>query len=182
MNFGPLEFAHHLRRKERRGREPATVQAARAAAAPELAEENILSIISGPHELVRVAAGSHDAVHVVEAVAMPPAETTTNVAIRVRVAGRPHPLVLVLSSHHAVDWQIDLDPGAVVEAVLLAGAGETSVRGAGEVPVASIGGFYAFRRDSLEFRHLEAEVMRCTRRRIGSFQSHCSASHFNIDS
>ena len=43
-------------------------------------------------------------------------------------------------------------------AVLMSGYGESTVAGAGAALVTSIGGFYAFKRGSAEFRHLEDEV------------------------
>jgi len=182
MSFGPLEFAVYLRRKDARSRESAAVKAARAAAAAEpLTGENILSVISGPSGLLRVADRSLEAVRVFEAVAAPPADTGAVSAISVRVTAGTRPLVLVLSSHHAVAWRIDLDAGAALEAVFLAGASESTVSGAGNVLVTSIGGFYAFRPGSLEFRHLEDEVARCTRRGIASYQSQTSATRFEVE-
>jgi hypothetical protein len=182
MSFGPLEFAAYLRRKGARSREPAAVKAARAAAAAEpLTGENILTVISGPGELLPVAGGVLEAARVFEAVAMPPANAAVLSTMRVRVKAGIPPLVLVLSSHHSVDWRIELDPGARLEAVLLAGAGESTVDGAGDAPLASIGGFYAFKPGSLEFRHLEDEVARCTRRAIGSFDCQTSATQFDVD-
>jgi hypothetical protein len=143
--------------------------------------ENILSLISGPAELVPVADLSLEAVRVFEAMAAPPADLGAVSSIPVRVKSGTRPLVLVLSSHHAVDWRTTLDAGTVLVAVMLAGAGESTVSGAGNVLVTSIGGFYAFRPGSLEFRHLEDEVARCTRRGIASFQSHTSATRFEVE-
>jgi len=65
--------------------------------------------------------------------------------------------------------------------VFLAGASDSTVSGAGNVLVTSIGGFYAFRPGSLEFRHLEDEVARCTRRVIASYQSQTSATRFEVE-
>jgi hypothetical protein len=64
--------------------------------------------------------------------------------------------------------------------VLLSGYGESNVQGAGDAVVASIGGFYAFKHGSAEFRHLESEVTRCTGRRIGTFQSVYAGRSFVI--
>jgi len=100
--------------------------------------------------------------------------------VRVRVRRGGQPLVLVLSSHQDVLWRIELQRGARLEAVLLAGAGKSMVRGTRVAPVASIGGFYAFRRGSIEFRHLEDEVMRCTRRGIRDFQGMSAADLFEV--
>ena len=63
----------------------------------------------------------------------------------------------------------------------MAGAGESTVSGADGTLKTSIGGFYAFRPGSLEFRHLEHEVARCTRRGIASFHSQTSAGVFVVD-
>jgi len=54
MNFGPLEFAAHLRRKDARSTEPATVRAARAAASTPPPIESRLTIISASSELLPV--------------------------------------------------------------------------------------------------------------------------------
>jgi hypothetical protein len=54
MNFGPLEFAAHLRRRDLKNAEPATVRAARAAAPASLPIESRLTIVSASSELVPV--------------------------------------------------------------------------------------------------------------------------------
>jgi hypothetical protein len=179
MTFGPLEFAAYLRRRDVRTGESATVRAARESSATPLAEENILRIISGPPELRRMAAGVLDAVHVFEAVAAPSAAVEV-APVRVRVSRGSRPLVLVLSSHHAVDWRLEVERGALVEAVMLAGARESTVRGAGDFLVTAIGGCYAFRPGSPGFRHLEEEVLRCTRPAVGSFRSESSPGDFTV--
>ena len=46
--------------------------------------------------------------------------------------------------------------------------------------VTSIGGFYAFKRGSAEFKHLEKEVRRCTGRGIDRFQSEYAGHRFVI--
>ncbi len=43
-----------------------------------------------------------------------------------------------------------------------------------------IGGFYAFKRGSVEFRHLETEVLRCTGRTIENFRSVYAGARFDI--
>ena len=171
MNFGPLEFVAYLRHKESRGREPATVKAARAATPAPAPEQNRLSVVSGPRELPRNARGVvPDSVAVFEAMAGPGTDMAANPAVKVRVISAAGPLVLVLSSHQPARWELELAPRAMLVAVLLAGRGESMVVGAGAVPVISIGGFYAFRRGSQEFRHLENEVLRATGCTIHSFQ------------
>jgi hypothetical protein len=46
--------------------------------------------------------------------------------------------------------------------------------------VSSIGGFYAFRHGSAEFKHLETEVRRCTGRNIERFQSAYAGHSFVV--
>jgi hypothetical protein len=89
-------------------------------------------------------------------------------------------VVLVLSSHQTVEWEITLAAGAELTAVLLSGYGESTVVGAGNALVSSIGGFYAFKRGSAEYLHLEQEVLRCTGRTIERFQSMYAGYEFEI--
>lgn len=171
MNFGPLEFVAYLRHKEARRREPAAVEAARAAAPVPLPEHNRLTVVSGPRQMRHSARGAAlDTVAVFEAIAGPLADAGAGQTVRVRMTSAAGPLVLVLSSHQAVRWSLEPAPRVMLVAVLLAGRGESTVEGAGAVPVISIGGFYAFRRGSQEFRHLENEVLRATGCTIHGFQ------------
>ena len=50
------------------------------------------------------------------------------------------------------------------------GGNHSTVAGVEDVPVISIGGFYAFRAGSEEFRHLENEVLRATGCGIHGFE------------
>jgi len=181
MNYGPLEFGAYVARRSANQNDSAVVKAARDAA-PDMRPANRLTIVSGSNSLTRVTrAAQVDAISVYEAVAIhsprisPPRGP---VAVLVRASSRP--VVLVLSSHQAVHWQLSLEPGATLCAVLLSGYGNSKVDGAGVAPVASIGGFYAFKHGSAEFKHLESEVMRCTGRRIGTFQSVYAGKSFLI--
>ncbi len=182
MNFGPLEFAAYLRRKELKATESAAVQAARAAAPEGRAEDNHLTIVSGVPTLSPVElAATAESVSVYEAVAVGTAGTrAVPESVRVAVQVTQRPLVLVLSSHQAVHWQLTLAPDVDLRAALLAGGGDSRVSGAGLVPISSIGGFYAFKRGSEEFQHLEREVLRCIGRKIGSFQSAYATQSFDI--
>jgi hypothetical protein len=169
MNYGPLEFGAYLQRRETGQDESAEVRAARAAAAEARPEDNGLSIVSGPSELRPLARDAKvEAVSVYEAIVdRAPGHRASPVRVRVQRAWRP--IVLVLSSHQPVCWQIEPAEGVDLRAVLLAGSGESRLAGAPQVPVTSIGGFYAFKSGSLEFRHLEREVRRFTG---------CSIEHF----
>jgi hypothetical protein len=181
MNYGPLEFAAYLRRKGTKKSESATVRAARAAA-PVVRPANHLAIISGFSRLTRLSrAAQVEAVSVYEAVAMrAPCEPRVTGPVHVCVRPTLRPVVLVLSAHQTVQWVIDLVPGASLAAVLLSGYGESTVAGAGAAVIESIGGFYAFKRGSAEFRHLEQEVLRCTGRNIDNFQSVYAGKAFEI--
>src|SRR3954470_3748497 len=179
MNFGPLEFGAYLGRQESHAKDSAEVRAARAAAPRSDAAGMRLAILTGPDALIPLARLSRqDAFSVYEAIIDRAPGRGDPVRVRVQPAWRP--LVLVLSSHQGVQWQIDAGPGADVRAILLAGSGESLVSGAPGIPVSSIGGFYAFKRGSLEFRHLEREVLRCTGCTIEHFHRTYADGHFEV--
>lgn len=181
MNYGPLEFAKYLTRTEG-SEDSAAPKAARAAASLAPNQANRLSVISGRTSIAHIGRASQvNTVSVREAVAMrvpsgPRARGPVNVLIR----STSRPVVLVLSAHQAVHWAISIADGAVLTAVLLSGYGEATVSGAGGALVTRIGGFCAFRRGSPEFKLLESEVMRCTGRHIGTFQSVYAGKSFEI--
>ena len=181
MNYGPLEFAALLARRNSTQNDSAAVRAARDAA-PDTRPANRLTIVSGITALTRMARAAHvEAVSVYEAVAIHSPRIPRPlgpVLVLVRASSRP--VVLVLSSHQAVQWELAVEPGVRLRAVLLSGYGESKVHGAGDAVVASIGGFYAFKRGSAEFKHLESEVSRCTGGRIGTFQSVYAGKSFVI--
>ncbi len=181
MNYGPLEFAEYLARRGSGQNDSAAVKAARDAA-PATRPANGLTIVSGITSLTRLArAAQVEAVSVYEAVAVhSPRIPRPRGPVSVLVRATSRPIVLVLSSHQTVQWEIALEPGVSLRAVLLSGYGESRVSGAGDALVASIGGFYAFKHGSVEFKHLEAEVMRCTGRHIGTFQSVYAGKSFEI--
>jgi hypothetical protein len=181
MNYGPLEFAEYLARRGNSRNDSAAVRAARDAA-PAAEPANRLTIVSGVTSLTRLArAAQIEAVSVYEAVAVhSPRIPRPRGPVTVLVRAGPRPVVLVLSSHQAVQWELTLAPGAALRAVLLSGYGESSVTGAGDALVTSIGGFYAFKYGSPEFKHLESEVMRCTGRHISTFQSVYAGKSFEI--
>lgn len=182
MNYGPLEFAAYLNRKGAGKKESAAVKAARAAAPKPRPEKNQLTIVAGSGILPRLARTAQvDAVSVYEAVAMrAPCAPRSYGPVKVLVRGALRSVVLVLSSHQTVEWELTLSPGATLAAVLISGYGESTVAGAGNALVSSIGGFYAFKRGSAEFKHLEQEVMRCTGRGIENFQSVYAGNTFEV--
>jgi hypothetical protein len=181
MNYGPLEFADYLRRNEPPP-DSAMVRAAHAAKPQPTTPENMLRIRAGAGNLPgRARSARIEAVSVYEAVAVnPPSEPLGPGVVHVLVRAARQPVVLVLSSHQSVEWRIAREPGAMLAALLISGFGNSTVVGAEPAPVHRIGGFYAFRRGSAEFRHLETEVLRCTGRSIDSFQSVYAGSSFDI--
>jgi hypothetical protein len=181
-----MEFAAYLKRKAGTRGESAAVKAAREAAPKssprDRPENNRLTVISGGPLMPRAArAAQVEAVCVYEAVAVrAPRTPEAGEPVSVVVRSTPRPVVLVLSSHQTVRWEIALAPDATLSAVLLSGYGESTVAGAGNAMVTSIGGFYAFKRGSAEFKHLEKEVRRCTGRNIEGFQSEYAGHSFVI--
>jgi hypothetical protein len=180
-----MEFAAYLKRRDSARGESAAVKAAREAAprnSPKDRESNRLTVISGGPVRSRVAGDAQvEAVSVYEAVAVrAPYAPGPAEPVRVVVRASQRPVVLVLSSHQTVQWEIALERGARLSAVLLSGYGESTVSGAGDVMITSIGGFYAFKRGSAEFKHLEKEVRRCTGRDIEGFHSEYAGHRFVI--
>ena len=96
MNFGPLEFAAHLRRKVSPESESPEVEAARASVIAPRPDTNRLTIISGPRTLRR--AMREESVRVFEAIATG-AVVLPRVGkpVRVSVTEVGAPAVLVLS-------------------------------------------------------------------------------------
>lgn len=179
MNFGPLEFGAYLRRHDTREEDSAEVRAAREAAPRPDPASNRLAVLSGPDELTPLLRDAQvEAVSVYEAIIDRGPGRGDPVRVRVQPAWRP--VVLVLSSHQAVQWQIDAAPGADLRAVLVAGSGESRVSGTQDIPVSSIGGFYAFKQGSQQFRHLEQEVLRCTGCAIEHFFGMYAEDHFDV--
>lgn len=91
------------------------------------------------------------------------------VAVRVRAGGVP--LVLVLSSYEAVSWDLKLDPGARLLAVLVSGYEASEVQGAGSARVARMGDVYAYKMSQPEFAKLNNAVTTWTGgKALASFQ------------
>lgn len=178
MNYGPLEFGAYLRRMESREEDSAEVRAGRDAAPRLETGTNRLAVLSGPRQLTPLERDARvNAVSVYEAIVDRAPGRGDPVRVRVQPAWRP--VVLVLSSHHPVQWQVEAAPDADLRAVLLAGSGESRVSGA-DVLVSAIGGFYAFKSGSLEYRHLEREVLRCTGCAIEHFYRSYAEEQFDV--
>src|SRR5678815_1921976 len=95
MNYGPIEFAAYLRRRQSRAGESAAVKAARDAAPVPPLERNRLSVVSGAQELTRSARNPVLTVGVFEAIAGP-IKGEAGESLRVRVGASAGPVVLCL--------------------------------------------------------------------------------------
>jgi hypothetical protein len=177
MNFGPLEFGAWLRRLEAREEDSGAVCTPDAVPRP-VTETHGIAVISGPAEPVPLRAARGDAVSVYEAILDRAEDRADPVRVRVQPAWRP--VVLVLSSHLPVCWQIEAAAGADLRGIVLAGSGESRVTGASAVPVGSLGGIFAFKRGSAEFQLLEREVLRCTGCSIEHFHGTYAEDHFDV--
>jgi len=100
------------------------------------------------------------------------------VAVRVRRSGQP--IVLVLTSYEPVYWEVDVDAGARIAAVLVGGYYQSEVRGARAARQIDIGRVYAYEQGSGEYASLQAAVARRTGKRIDQFQGRYSGRQFTV--
>lgn len=100
--------------------------------------------------------------------------------VSVTVRRSPRPMVLVLTSYEPVQWQVKLEPGARLGAVLLGGYYESTVLGAGDARVLRIGRTYAYQQEGQEFHALQREVSRWTGRPISLFQTGYHGANFTV--
>lgn len=115
----------------------------------------------------------------VERVAQPgQSHSLGRVAVTVRRS--PQPMVLVLTSYEPVQWQLKLEPGARLGAVLLGGYHDSNVQGAGEARVLRIGRLYAYQQEGPEFAALQREVTRWVGRPISLFQNGYRGNSFTV--
>lgn len=105
-----------------------------------------------------------------------PSGTETVIEVRVRRSSRP--LVLVLSAYETVRWNLLLEPGAQLAAVLTSGYQDQSVSGAGGARVVAIGQAYAYQRQGAV--ELEREVYRVTGKPISLFQGKYEGRSFTV--
>jgi len=100
--------------------------------------------------------------------------------LRVIVQRTARPIVLVLASYEAVNWQV-VPAGGQVAAVLLSGYVPSTVSGAGQVPLLRIGSTYAYAAESKDYQALRQAVAQYTRpREIRSFQGAYSGVEFAV--
>lgn len=109
-----------------------------------------------------------------------PGHTRSAGQVMVTVRRSAQPLVLVLTSYEPVQWQLKLEPGARLGAVLVGGYHDSNVQGAGEARVLKIGRHYAYQHDSADFAALQREVTRWTGRPISVFQGNYRGGSFSV--
>lgn len=130
-----------------------------------------------PGPLTEVARRSFiEAVGVYSAKALP--SGTYRGVIEVRVRRSVRPVILVLSAYEQVRWQLNLEPGAELAAVLTSGYQKQIVVGAGNVRIVDLGQEFAY--DRKDFAPLEREVFAITGRRIDIFQGRYQANEFTV--
>lgn len=100
--------------------------------------------------------------------------------IKVTVRSGKRPLVLVLASFAAVDWQLTVEPGTQLKAVLISGTHGSTVSGQGAARVAAVGNAYSYSLGSPEYTLLQNEIYTWTGRRIELFQCGYKASSFAV--
>jgi hypothetical protein len=133
-------------------------------------------LLPGAREAQVEGVGIYEAV---ERIAQPgQSRSTGRVSVTVRRANQP--LVLVLSSYEPVQWQLKLEPGARLAAVLVASYHDSTVVGAGDVRVFKIGRQYAYQQDGPEFASLQREVTRWAGRPIALFQSGYRGNSYTV--
>lgn len=98
--------------------------------------------------------------------------------IDVRVRRSNRPLVLVLSSGEPVRWNLVLEPGAELSAVLISGNNGQVIAGAGGVRVIELGKTNAYKNDQLP--PLQRELTQKIGRPADRFQGQYEASSFSV--
>lgn len=109
-----------------------------------------------------------------------PREAREEGTIVVRVRASSKPIVLVLSSYEAVHWDLKLEPGARIAAVLVSSYKQPRVTGNGSARVMMMGGQYAYKLDSSEYNALNSAVQRMTGKSIYYFQGRYEGAEFSV--
>lgn len=101
-------------------------------------------------------------------------------AVEVLVRRSNKPVVLVLSSYEAVNWQLMLAPGAQLAAVMVSGYYQSKVIGAGSARVINTGGAYAYKSGSAQYNALNREVVSTFGKGMDIFQGTYEGEHFSV--
>jgi hypothetical protein len=107
-----------------------------------------------------------------------PGRNTGTVEVSVRRSSMP--IVLVLSSYEPVQWNLKLEPGAKLNAVLLSGYHQSHVVGAGSARTLVMNGSFAYQLGSAGYNRLNQEVLRWTGKTIDVFQGRYEGSSFSV--
>lgn len=100
------------------------------------------------------------------------------VTVNVRRASQP--VVVVLSSYEPVLWNLKLDPGVQLRAVLVSGYHASRVTGAGSARVLQIGRNYAYAFNGAGYGQLNRDVMQWSGRAIDIFQGRYEGLEFSV--
>jgi hypothetical protein len=114
-----------------------------------------------------------------EKVAQPGQQRSTG-RVMVTVRRSPQPIVLVLCSYEPVQWQLKMEPGARLDAVLVGGYHDSSVLGAGDARVLKMGRYYAYQQEGADFAALQREVSRWVGRPISLFQTGYRGNSYTV--
>jgi hypothetical protein len=90
-------------------------------------------------------------------------------------------IVLLLSSHEAVRWSLNVERGAVLKSILTAGPDTSMVSGAGAIPIRHITNTDASQANGPDYQRLQAEVIRASGSQIHRFQGVLVGSEFTVD-
>ena len=102
--------------------------------------------------------------------------------VRVVVNRSVQPVVLVLTSYEAVSWQLDVRPGANLQAILLGGYHDSELTGAAGVRVIRLGRVYAYQSGGEPFMRLNAEVIRWIGKGASDFEGRYYGSRYTVGS
>ena len=107
-----------------------------------------------------------------------PGRGTSGNPVEIRVRRSSRPLVLVLTAYERVHWNLVLEPGAQLVAVLTSGYYDQIVSNAGGARVFAIGSTYVYERSNLA--PLEQDVFRATGKPISVFQGRYEGGTFTV--
>jgi hypothetical protein len=180
FRLGPQAFGQHLLEQDEAYRVAAVRSSDGRAPAPR--DLNLPPSATG--NVAELAQDAQiEAIGVYESAAAPPTrpgQPSGRGPVHVLVRRAAKPIVLVLSSYETVDWQIRIEPGAQLKAVLLGGYEESSVSGTGTLRTLRIGRVYAYEQGSAELAQLQREIVRWAGRPIDTFQGAYKGGRFTV--
>jgi hypothetical protein len=100
--------------------------------------------------------------------------------VNVRVRRSAKPVILVLSGYHRIKWNLTVEPGAQVGAILISSYEPAEVIGAGSARQMIIGRHSVHKRGDSEYNALDREVYQVTGKRIDFFQGTYRGASFVV--